>query len=154
LSIGFTGLLAHTGSMAYALTMNARLKALHIPGVLARLHLADRITLTPEGISFDEQRRLTRALLRKGHRVFSFTYHSPSLVPGNTPYVRDEADLRAFLRRIEQYFEFFIREIGGRAVTPFEIKVLAERCSPPPSNARKLSSKRECIRKTSYPSAL
>jgi hypothetical protein len=131
LSIGYTGLLARTGSLAYALTMNERLKALHVPGVLARLRLIERITLTPEGISFDEQRRLTRALLDEGKRVFSFSYHSPSLAPGNTPYVQNEADLRNFLRRIEQYLEFFAGEIGGRAATPFEVKALAERCSSP-----------------------
>src|ERR1700739_3793474 len=106
LSIGYTGLLAQTGTVAYALTMNERLKALHVPGILARLRLVERITLTPEGISFDEQRRLTHALLRGGHRVFSFTYHSTSLAPGYTPYVRNEADLDAFLRRIDQYLDF------------------------------------------------
>jgi hypothetical protein len=129
LSVGFTGLLAHTGTLAYVLTMNERLKALHVPGILARLRLVERIKLTPEGISFEEQRRLTRALLRDGHRVLCFTYHSPSLAPGNTPYVRSEADLRAFLRRIDQYLDFFTGELGGRAATPFEVKALAERWS-------------------------
>jgi hypothetical protein len=131
LSIGYTGLLADTGNVAYTLTMNECLKALHVPGILARLGLVERITLTPEGISFEEQRRLTRALLRKGHRVFSFAYHSPSLAPGNTPYVRTEAELGVFLKRIEQYLAFFFEEVGGRAATPFEIKALAERCSEP-----------------------
>jgi hypothetical protein len=93
--------------------------------------LVERIILTPEGISFEEQRRLTRALLRQGHRVFSFAYHSPSLAPGNTPYVRTEADLGAFLKRIEQYLNFFFEEVGGRAATPFEVKALAEQCSEP-----------------------
>jgi hypothetical protein len=41
--------------------------------------------------------------------------------------VQNEADLRRFLRRIEQYLEFFAGEIGGRAATPFEVKALAER---------------------------
>jgi hypothetical protein len=130
LSIGYTGLFAHSGSLRYALTMNERLKALHVPGILARLRLVERITLTPEGISFDEQRRLTRALLQEGQRVFSFSYHSSSLAPGNTPYVQNEADLREFLHRIEQYLEFFSGEVGGRAATPFEVKALAEQWSP------------------------
>jgi len=127
LSIGYTGLLARTRSLAYVLTMNERLKALHVPGVLARLRLVERITLTPEGVSFDEQRRLTRALLHEGQRVFTFSYHSPSLAPGNTPYVQNDADLRGFLQRIEQYLEFFASEVGGHAATPFEVKALAER---------------------------
>lgn len=144
LSIGYTGLLAPTGPMAYVLTMNERLKALHVPGILARLGLVERITLTPEGISFAEQRRLTRALLRNGHRVFSFTYHSPSLAPGNTPYVRSEADLSAFLRRIEQYLEFFMGELGGRAATPFEIKTLAEQSAPRPAAIPEPLANRHC----------
>jgi hypothetical protein len=130
LSVGYTGLLAAAEPLAWVLTMNERLKALHVPGILARLGIVERITLTPEGISFEEQRRLTRALLRNGHRVFSFTYHSSSLAPGNTPYVRSEAELRAFLQRIEQYLDFFMGELGGRAATPFEIKALAERWAP------------------------
>ena len=144
LSIGYTGLLAHTGSLAYALTMNERLKALHVPGILARLRLVERITLTPEGISFDEQRRLTRALLQEGQRVFSFSYHSPSLAPGNTPYVQNEADLRGFLRRIEQYLEFLAGEVGGRAATPFEVKALAERWSSSQHTAPEHARKHSC----------
>ena len=145
LSIGYAGLLSHSGGLAYALTMNARLKALHVPGILARLHLIERISLTPEGISFEEQRRLTRALLREGQRIFNFAYHSPSLAPGNTPYVRSNADLRAFLRRIEEYLEFFLGEIGGRPATPFEVKALAERWSPPSQSVSGSERKRGCL---------
>lgn len=142
LSIGYTGLLADTGTIAYTLTMSERLKALHVPGILARLGLVERITLTPEGVSFEEQRRLTRALLRKGHRVFNLTYHSPSLAPGNTPYVRNAADLSAFLQRIEEYIRFFTEEVGGQAATPFEVKALAEQWSAPGSGASEKPKKR------------
>jgi hypothetical protein len=127
LTVGYTGLLAKIGNIAQELTMNEHLRALHVPGIFARLGLLERITLTPEGISLDERRRLTSALLRRGHRVSCFTYHSTSLAPGNTPYVRNETDLRAFLQRIDQYLDFFTRELGGRAATPFEVKTLAER---------------------------
>jgi hypothetical protein len=145
LSIGYTGLLARTGPLAYTLTMDERLKALHVPGILARLRLVERIKLTPEGISFEEQRRLTRALLRGGSRVFSLTYHSPSLEPGNTPYVRSEADLRMFLQRIDQYLQFFMDEVGGRAATPFEVKALAEGLGGNQGDgAPRRSQKRDC----------
>ena len=127
LSIGYTGLLAGFPAIAWPLTKHPFFKALRLPGVLARLRLLDRVVLTPEGITFEEQRRLTRAMLRRGYRVFSLTFHSPSLAPGNTPYVRDAAQLQSFLRRIEQYLEFFMTEIGGRAATPFEIKERALR---------------------------
>ena len=86
-------------------------------------------------MSYRSARLLSRALLREGQRVFNFTYHSPSLAPGNTPYVRDDAELRAFLRRIEEYLGFFLGEVGGRPATPFEVKALAQRWSPPSQKA-------------------
>jgi hypothetical protein len=139
MSVGYTGLLAGFPAMGWPLTKHPFSKAFHVPGVLARLRLLDRIVLTPEGITFEEQRRLTRAMLRRGYRVFSLTFHSPSLAPGNTPYVRDTLQLRSFLSRIEQYLEFFITEVGGHAATPFEIKEralrLAAASSPPTPTA-------------------
>jgi len=122
MTVEYTGLLAGFPAVARVLTKNPFFEALRLPGVLARLRLLDRVVLTPEGITFEEQRRLTQAMLRRGHRVFSLTFHSPSLVPGNTPYVRDAVQLNSFLRRIEQFLEFFTSEIGGCVVTPFEIR--------------------------------
>jgi hypothetical protein len=122
MSVGFTGALATFGVALHRRTNEPSLRGLHIPGVLARLRLFDRVTLSPEGVTVAEQRRLTKALLATGHRIFSLTYHSPSLEPGNTPYVRSEVDLRKFLDRIEQYLEFFMGEVGGVAATPLEIR--------------------------------
>jgi hypothetical protein len=45
--------------------------------------------------------------------------------------VRTETDLGAFLKRIEQYLNFFFEELGGRAATPFEVKALAQQFSEP-----------------------
>jgi hypothetical protein len=50
--------------------------------------------------------------------VFVLTYHSPSLAPGHTPYVRTAADLQYFLGWIEAYLAFFFGEIGGKPATP------------------------------------
>ena len=45
------------------------------------------------------------------------SYHSPSLAPGNTPYVRSEAELEAFLGRIETVLRYFAEELGGEFTT-------------------------------------
>jgi hypothetical protein len=45
------------------------------------------------------------------------TYHSPSLAPGNTPYVKSEAELTAFLGRIETVLRVFKEELGGAFTT-------------------------------------
>lgn len=65
-------------------------------GVLARLRLLQRIPLTPEGIPVREALEAVRVAVGEGVRVLSFAFHSPSLAPGHTPYVRDETELRAF----------------------------------------------------------
>jgi len=124
MTVGFVGSLRSTGPSLHGLLRSKAGMAMHMPGIFARLRLFDRIVLTPESISTDEHIRLTRTLLAAGQRVFSFTYHSPSLEPGCTPYVDSEAGLSAFLDRFERYFDFFFGEIGGRAATPMEIREL------------------------------
>nr|WP_211196112.1 polysaccharide deacetylase family protein [Alteraurantiacibacter aquimixticola] len=62
-------------------------------GVLARLGLLERIPLTPEGISVDEAIRGIDMALDDGLPLLVFSFHSPSLAPGHTPYVRSEEDL-------------------------------------------------------------
>ncbi|PKB25099.1 hypothetical protein B0I00_0282 [Novosphingobium kunmingense] len=62
-------------------------------GVLARLHLLERIPLTPEGVTLDEALRGIDIALDMALPVLVFSFHSPSLAPGYTPYVRDEDDL-------------------------------------------------------------
>jgi len=121
LSVGFAGALSRWGQRLYPLAAGRWGMRLHMPGVLARSRLLERIRLTPEGVDLDAQIRLTRALLRSGIRIFSYAYHSPSLAPGHTPYVRSEADLARFLESMDRYFDYFFNHLGGRAATPLEI---------------------------------
>jgi hypothetical protein len=58
----------------------------------------------------------------RGHKVFVLTYHSPSLEPGNTPYVRTEADLAKFLRWLDEFYDYFTHEIGGVCATWREVR--------------------------------
>ncbi|KQM38015.1 polysaccharide deacetylase family protein [Sphingomonas sp. Leaf10] len=67
-------------------------------GVLARLGLLHRVALTPEDMPLVDALEAVRVAVGEGGRVLNFAYHSPSLVPGHTPYVRDAADLTAFWR--------------------------------------------------------
>jgi hypothetical protein len=122
MTVGFVGGLAGAGNEVYRRLRSGLGMRFHLPGVFSRLGLFERIRLTPEGQSFEELRRLTGAMVASGHRVFSFTYHSPSLEPGHTPYVRDRADLDRFLDCFDRYVDYFKHELGGRPATPGEIK--------------------------------
>jgi hypothetical protein len=97
-------------------------KALRMKAILSRLGVLDRLRVSPEGFDLEQQVRVTRALLRRGVRVFNLTFHSPSATPGYTSFVRDEAELDAFLGLLRGYFEFFLGEAGGIALTPQELR--------------------------------
>jgi hypothetical protein len=123
---GVTGALSGMGRGFHAGVFDPLCDSLHVAGVFARLGLLERIRLTPEGISLSEAKRLTRTLLREhNQRVFVLSYHSPSLEPGHTPYVRTKRDLDKLLYWIEAYLEFFLGEIGGTTSTVLDIHKLA-----------------------------
>ncbi|HVZ07704.1 glycosyltransferase [Rhodopila sp.] len=88
-----------------------------LPSILARLGLLERIKLTPEGITIEEAKRLARVMVSDGHKVFVLTYHTPSLEPGNTPYVKTRQDLEIFLRWLDEFYAFFTSELGGALTT-------------------------------------
>jgi hypothetical protein len=94
---------------------------LRIPGILSRLRLVNIVTLTPEGVSVQEQISLIRSMIRQGYRTFVMHYHSSSLVAGNTKYVRSEAELVRFLGRIRDICHFFFAELGGMPGDPVDL---------------------------------
>jgi hypothetical protein len=131
---GFTGLFTtllpkpfHVGLYAAL----SRLERLRLRGMFARLGLLEWTPPSPEGVAIAELRRLTRALLTRGNRTFVFSYHSSSLLPGSTHYVRSLSELSGFLRRIEEFLEFFIGEVGGVSMTPSQFLAALPGVRPP-----------------------
>jgi hypothetical protein len=108
--VGLLPAMARLGERAQSLPGGSHL---HLPSVLSRLGIAETITLTPEGVTADEQMRLIRAMLKRGHRQFVLHYHSPSLSPGNTPYATDQSGARTVITRLEQVCRYFFEEVGG-----------------------------------------
>ena len=61
-----------------------------ISGLLSRLSLLEKIPLTPEGVTLEEALRGIDIAIDDNLPVIVLSFHSPSLVPGHTPYVRSE----------------------------------------------------------------
>lgn len=143
-TLGMLGALSRFGPFVFRYIRGMPFRAIRLTAILARMGLLDRILLTPEGISLDEAKRLTRALHRSGQRVFAVTYHSPSLEPGHTPYVRTSDDLQRFLDWIEGYLAFFFEEMRGRATTPHEVRnsALAMHARKPEAERLEMASSR------------
>lgn len=128
----FLGALHPLGRRAYPLLTHPTLRSARLPGAFSRLHLLERVRLSPEGYTLSEQQRLTRALLKRGIRVFVYSFHSPSVAPGHTPYVRDEADRQRFLDSLRGYLAFFRDRLGGVGMTPLEVREYLTQQSRPP----------------------
>ncbi len=113
----FVGWLANFSVPVYRLAAKMP-AALRATGILARSAAVDRLMLSPEGFTSEEHKNLTRELIARGSRVFTWSFHSPSVTPGMTPYVRNETDLKGFLDRFHRFFDYFFNELGGIATSP------------------------------------
>lgn len=74
-------------------------------GILNRLGLLNRIWLCPEHHSAAELIRLTRRLQDAQFPFVNLMFHSTTLEPGLTPFVRSVRDEEAFRDRIRQYLD-------------------------------------------------
>ena len=119
---GFAGPLGPTGPKLYPLLNAEGLARSRLRSMLAQSGVLARMRLSPEGHSFADNKRLTRTLLAQGIRVFTFSFHSPSLKPNCTPYVKSEKELKKFLTQMRRYFDFFLGDLNGVAVTPSELR--------------------------------
>lgn len=90
----FTGLLRRAGAPVH----RAATRLPRGAGLLARSRLLSRVPLTPEGVSIAEASAAVRLAAQDGTRLLTLSFHSPSLVPGHTPYVRNEQDAAQFHR--------------------------------------------------------
>lgn len=91
-------------------------------GALARFGLLERIPLTPEGVTIEEALRGIDIAIDEGLPVLVFSFHSPSLAPGFTPYVRDEDDLDALYAWWRQAFGY----LKQRGVAPTRVSELVD----------------------------
>lgn len=119
---GYCGWLRRFGPRLYDIAQGRWARRVRLGGVLARSRALERVRLSPEVASGSEMRRLTGALLAGGCQVFSLTYHSPSLMPGHTPYVRSEADLERLIATVHDYCAWFRDRVGGEFMSLSQLR--------------------------------
>ena len=122
LTAAYTGRLRHRGPALFPGSGRIPLAR----GILARTGLLQRVALTPEGMPLDDVLEALRILIDDGVTLFSLSFHSPSLRPGNTPYVRDSTELSTFWRWWHGVLDLFARH-GVTNASAMEFLAAADR---------------------------
>lgn len=89
--------------------LSSGLSKLRLLGVLDKLRLLNQRWLSPEVSSANDMIILINSLIRNGHKVLNFTFHSTTLLPGKSPYVQSEEGLKNFIKRIEVILAYCIK---------------------------------------------
>ena len=88
---------------------------------MARAGLVERIALTPEGIPLEKALIGIDRALEEGIPVLNFSFHSPSLAVGHTPYVRSDTDLES----LYGWWEGVYAHLKKRGVRPVSVEEIA-----------------------------
>ena len=84
-------------------TIGSKLRLL---GILDRLRLLNFHWLSPELSNGDEMVNLAKRFVKSGHQFLNMSFHSTSMLPGKSPFVQNENDLRVFLNKIEIFLKY------------------------------------------------
>ena len=123
LSTAFVGRLRGSGGQLFRATEGLG----RLTGGLSRAGLLSRVPLTPEGVSAKDTLRAIDALIEDGVRMLNFSFHSPTLEPGHTPYVRNAADLENFYRWWGEVLEHLSRRGVAPASTEEFLRAVPDR---------------------------
>jgi hypothetical protein len=116
-TVGFTRRGAGFWSPVHRTLSHDRFRKFHPIGILWRLGIIRKVTLSPEGNQLGDQLALLRVLGRQSSVVLNVTLHSPSIEPGRTPFVQTAADRDTFLHTLRETLRFAREELGARAMT-------------------------------------
>lgn len=96
---------------------HAWLRRLRATGILDRLGLLQKIKFSPEKADATRLVALAESYARNRTPCMVLMFHSSSLMPGQTPYVRSMDDLERFLDNLRKTFAHCLGTLGMRPAT-------------------------------------
>jgi len=113
----FSGRLRAAADMLFLRTFTSETSR----AIMAKAGLVERIALTPEGIPLDGAIKGIDRALEEGIGILNFSFHSPSLAVGYTPYVRSESDLEQFYA----WWRGVFAHLAKRGCAPVSVEEIA-----------------------------
>ncbi|MEH6756621.1 MAG: polysaccharide deacetylase family protein [Parasphingorhabdus sp.] len=112
----FSGLLRKQGDILSSLFNRSSTAE----AILSKTKMLQRIPLTPEGVSAREAKEAIDIALDDKLQLLIFSFHSPSLSAGHTPYVQTDEDLDLFY----DWWREVIEHLLERGVSPVSVEEL------------------------------
>jgi hypothetical protein len=120
ISCGFTGRPFPWRSRALGFLSKPSLRPLRLAGIASQIGLVRQVIGSPETSTVADLLRLTRCLIDEGTGFVHLFVHSPSLLPGRTPFVSTAADRNRLYGMLETYVEELARVVPIRPATVAE----------------------------------
>ena len=112
----FSGLLRKQGGLLSPLFNRSQT----VGGLLSKTKMLQRIPLTPEGVSVREAKEAIDIAMDDQLKLLVFSFHSPSLSAGHTPYVQTSEDLNYFY----DWWRDVIKHLLERGASPVSVDEL------------------------------
>jgi peptidoglycan/xylan/chitin deacetylase (PgdA/CDA1 family) len=90
--------------------------------ILRKLGIARVLWLRPSYSSLDDMVRLARRVADEGEPLLNLLFHSSEAIVGGSPYNRTQAELDAFLDRLDRFLAFATRELKAEPLTFIEFR--------------------------------
>lgn len=129
-SVAYTRPLLGQAHALHQRLSSAPWRYLRLIGVLWHTRLLRKIFVSPEVHSGAEVKVALAAMCAGGEQILHLSFHSPSLAPGHTPYVRDRAQRDAFIATLRDVLGFACRDLGAVSYTLSEFAALYSGTSP------------------------
>jgi hypothetical protein len=89
---------------------------------LRKLGIVGPLWLRPSYSSLDDMTRLARRLVEAGEPLLNVIFHSSEIVAGASPYNRTQAEVEAFLDRLDRFLLLATRELRATPVSFHEFR--------------------------------
>jgi hypothetical protein len=117
-TIGFNRRYYRLGVVTNRTLMTKPLRIFKLKGLLHRARIFQTVWLSPEQSSFKQIKNLLKVCKYHKLKCVNLSFHSSSLVPGSTPFVRNQKDFTAFVDRIDRILSF----VNSEKLKPSNLK--------------------------------
>jgi len=83
-------------------------RRLRLKGILNKLNILNKVSLSPETSDSESMNSLMGVMLENKYSYLNYTFHSSSLLPGLSPFVRNENDENHFRQKLIRNFDFVL----------------------------------------------